>query len=92
MPSNSKSYMGFHLQYLYLTLAHCKIQGQGHVHFHNEYLGNGERYGENYVCHQICMGFRLACAHSTTRFEGQGQGYALSIKTLFIRSAYFSLK
>ena len=31
---------------------------------------------------KLCMGFRLAYAHSTlTNFEGQGQGYALSTET-----------
>ena len=37
--------MGFRLIYLHLTLARSK--GQGRAHFHNEYLGNGETFGDS---------------------------------------------
>ena len=35
------------------TVDLSKSQGQGFANFDNEYLENGERYGENYYCHQI---------------------------------------
>ena len=39
--SNMKLYIGFILAYLHLTLAHSKVQDQGHAYFEN--LANGER-------------------------------------------------
>ena len=40
LPSNIKSYMGFRLAYRHLTLTTSKGQGQGHVHFDDEYIGH----------------------------------------------------
>ena len=50
---NGKSYVGLPLVYLHLTLAHCKGQGQDNAHFNDVYIGNGDKYGKNYYCHQI---------------------------------------
>ena len=55
---NGKSYMGFRLVFIHMSLAHSKGQVQGHAYFNseylgNEYLGNGDRLHKNYYCYQI---------------------------------------
>ena len=52
LPSNSESYIGFLLAYLHLTLAHSKGHTQGHA-IDSKQIGNGDRYGKHYNCHQI---------------------------------------
>ena len=57
MPSNSKSCIGFQLVFLHLTLTSSKSQDQSRAHFDSEYLGNGQRWGKIYNCHQIANHF-----------------------------------
>ena len=52
---NGRSYMGLRMAYSHVILAHARGHGQGNVYFHNEYLWNGDRCGEDYYCHEIVM-------------------------------------
>ena len=63
---NEKSYMDFRMVYLHLTLAHSKVQRQGHGHFDNELLGNGDRVKLLLPSNsKSSMGFHLAYLHLT---------------------------
>ena len=52
---------GLRPAYLHLMLAHYKSQGQGHVHFCYENLGNGDKYGKKYVRHQMQISSAPVC-------------------------------
>ena len=41
--SNIKLCMDFQIAYLYLTLTHSKVDGEGCAHFYSEYIGHGEK-------------------------------------------------
>ena len=40
-----------------------KDQGQGHTRFDNEYLGNDERYEDNFYCQQVACHVRAFLSH-----------------------------
>ena len=42
LQTHRKWLVAFRLAYLHLTLAHSKCEGQGHAHFHCEYLANDD--------------------------------------------------
>ena len=69
--------MSFLLAYLHLTFDRSKEQGQGHAHFDNKYLGNGDRYGKNYVNIKYKVMYVPQIGILTfdlDSFEDQGQG------------------
>ena len=59
LPSNMKSYVGVQLTYLHLTLTISKGQSQGHAHFDDEYLGNGNTWCKNYYYRRIVSHMRV---------------------------------
>ena len=74
-----KSYTGFWLPGLHLTLTHSKGQGQGYAGFDTEYLEDGETAAKILMPSnsKSCMGFLLAKLHFTvSHSKGQGQGHA----------------